>query len=764
MPARPPRPRKVRNARALLALLVAGTLAPLVVFGVATVFRMARDERAATERRLLDSARALEDALDGEMTATARALEALGGSLALRRGDLAAFREEALRVLATQPRWLAVTLFTPDGRRVVDTRPGTAGVLPVFDSALDPGSLKEAVSTGRTTVSNLVESRPPGSSPAYAVRVPVASRGDVEWVLTALTSADAVGAIVAAPADEHVWTRTVVDRAGTVVARSRAPETFVGRPATQPFLARTRAAREGVYRDVTLDGAEAYVAFSHAALSGWTSAVAVPVAVLDAPMRRSLLATAGFALALVFLGAGGAVVASRRFARAIGSAEAGAAALARGERPDVDAHGIAEVARLGEALRRSADLLAARARERDEHLAREEAAREEAEAASRTKDEFLALLGHELRNPLAPMATALHLLEQRGEAGSREHAILRRQMAHLGRLVDDLLDVSRITRGKVALHRERVEAGAFVAKAVEMARDLLEHRRHRLTVDVPPGLVVDGDPERLAQVVANLLTNAARYTPPGGNVHVGALREGEIVRVWVQDDGAGLPPGMAGRIFEPFVQGPRGPDRAQGGLGLGLTLVRSFVTLHGGRVEARSEGPGKGSTFAFELPVAPAERPVATAPAEERRLRAVRGLRVLVVDDNSDAADLLGELLALAGHDVRTAPDGPSALEVATSFLPDVAILDIGLPVMDGFELALRLRDRLAGAPPVLLAVSGYGQPADRERSRAAGFRAHFVKPADVDGIMAELDVVASERRPAASAVGGVTRRGLADA
>jgi CheY-like chemotaxis protein len=258
---------------------------------------------------------------------------------------------------------------------------------------------------------------------------------------------------------------------------------------------------------------------------------------------------------------------------------------------------------------------------------------------------------------------------------------------------------------------------------------------------------------RLAQVVANLLTNAARYTPPGGNVHVGALREGEHVRIWVQDDGAGLPGDVLGKIFDPFVQGPRGSERHQGGLGLGLTLVRSFVTLHGGKVEARSEGPGKGSTFSVELPAA------APAPPEPLRLqggdarRTTRaGLRVLVVDDNADAAELLGELLALSGHDVRIAPDGPTALELATSFRPQAAVLDIGLPVMDGYELALRLCDRLAGDAPALIAVSGYGQAADRERSRAAGFACHLVKPADVNEILAELDRVAAQRRPAVSA------------
>ncbi|HET8541537.1 MAG TPA: hybrid sensor histidine kinase/response regulator [Anaeromyxobacter sp.] len=476
-------------------------------------------------------------------------------------------------------------------------------------------------------------------------------------------------------------------------------------------------------------------------------AVAAPAGLLDGTMRRSPLAAAGLTLALAALGAGAALVAARRFARALGSAQVGAEALARGEPPRVDARGIAEVGRLGEALERSAALLAARAAERDQHLARAEAARAEAVSASRTRDEFLAMLGHELRNPLAPIATALHLLEQRGHADTREHAVIRRQLAHLQRLVDDLLDVSRITRGKVELHRERVEAALFVGRAIEMAKDLLEQRRHRLTVDVPPGLFVDGDPVRLAQVVANLLSNAARYTPPGGNVHVGALRERDRVRLWVRDDGVGLARGLLGSIFEPFVQGPGGAEPHQGGLGLGLTLVKSFVALHGGEVVAHSDGPGRGSTFAVELPAAAAARAEPLRPpARGTRPPPPASLRVLVVDDNADAAETLANLLTLAGHEVKTAPDGPTALDLATAFRPQVAVLDIGLPVMDGYELALRLRDRLAGAVPAMVAVSGYGQAADLERSRAAGCCAHLVKPAAVDQVLAELDRIAAQR------------------
>ncbi len=369
-----------------------------------------------------------------------------------------------------------------------------------------------------------------------------------------------------------------------------------------------------------------------------------------------------------------------------------------------------------------------------------EEARALAEAASGAKDEFLAMLGHELRNPLAPILTALKLMEMRGgDAHARERAVIERQVRHMTRLVDDLLDVSRITRGKVALRRERVELADVVARAVEMASPLVEAREHRLSVDVPRGLVVWADPMRLAQVVSNLLNNAARYTDPGGKIDVSAgLAQGEV-ELCVRDTGIGIAPEMLPKVFDVFVQGGRALDRAQGGLGLGLAIVRSLVALHGGSVSVESEGVGRGSRFRVRLPVAAGASQAPASPAGAARAEAQHPSRILLVDDNADAADLLGEMLRALGHDVLVANDGPSALAVAARERPDLALLDIGLPVMDGYELALRLRD-LAGLERVkLVAVTGYGQLTDRRRSRDAGFDAHLIKPVDPEELRATI-------------------------
>ncbi len=360
-----------------------------------------------------------------------------------------------------------------------------------------------------------------------------------------------------------------------------------------------------------------------------------------------------------------------------------------------------------------------------------------AEEASRAKDQFLAVLGHELRNPLAPIATALRLMALReGGAFVTERSIIERQVQHMTRLVDDLLDVSRITRGKVELRQRPIEISEVITKAVEIASPALEQRQHHLEVDVPvAGLTVFGDVGRLAQVFANLLTNSAKYTPPCGQVRIRARRDARIVRVSVSDTGIGISPEVLPHVFEVFVQGSR-RDAVRAGLGLGLAIVRSLTEMHGGRVAARSAGPGSGSEFVVELPLLEktAFRSIRPTPRDIPAI-VIRPLRVLVVDDNLDAAEMLAEWLGTIGHGVRVAADGPTALEVAADFQPDVALLDIGLPVMDGYEVARRLRTLPGCAQTRLIALTGYGQESDHDRSRRAGFEDHLVKPVDLDMI-----------------------------
>jgi PAS domain S-box-containing protein len=364
--------------------------------------------------------------------------------------------------------------------------------------------------------------------------------------------------------------------------------------------------------------------------------------------------------------------------------------------------------------------------------------------ASQAKDEFLAILGHELRNPLSPILTALELMRLRGsDALLKERTIIERQVQHVVRLVDDLLDVSRIARGKVELKKKSVELSEILGKAIEMSSPLLEQRGHLLSVTVPRhGLTVLGDELRLAQVFSNILTNAAKYTEPGGRIEIFAevsgIGERPMVVARFRDSGIGISADLLPHVFELFAQGERAIDRSEGGLGLGLTIVRALVELHGGSVTAHSDGPGKGSEFTVRLPLTRVVTATGTPP---RGMSAADllpigaepdGPRVLVVDDNRDAAEALVDALNTLGFATRVAFDGPQALELAADFQPQVALLDIGLPVMDGFELARRLRD-VAGLERIqLVAITGYGQDSDRKRSAEAGFAEHLVKPVEL--------------------------------
>jgi len=375
------------------------------------------------------------------------------------------------------------------------------------------------------------------------------------------------------------------------------------------------------------------------------------------------------------------------------------------------------------------------------------------------RDEFLAMLGHELRNPLAPIRSAAKLVRQH----SGEHAtlgraaeILERQSAHMSRLVDDLLDVARITRGRIALDRRPTDLLTVLSHAVETVRPLANSRGHRLDLRVPDfPLRVSGDATRLTQIFANLLDNAVKYTPAVGRVDVEASAlDAGTCEVVVRDDGMGIEPDALARIFEPFAQGGRPMDRSQGGLGLGLAVVHRLVALHDGTVTASSGGPGRGSEFRVRLPRlqdSVADAPgvagagAAVSPASAAAPAAPPRCRVLVVDDNADAVESLAMLVRLWDHEVRTAPDGETALALATTFMPDVVILDLGLPRTDGYEVARLLRARPDFQRVRLVAATGYGQAQDRERTRAAGFDLHLVKPLDPDRLERLLAEAAAE-------------------
>ncbi len=342
-----------------------------------------------------------------------------------------------------------------------------------------------------------------------------------------------------------------------------------------------------------------------------------------------------------------------------------------------------------------------------------------------------------------PSAIAWKLCAVRGldaESGNATLAMLERQVGHLVRLVDDLMEVSRITRGKIELRKELVTVVEVVQRAVETCRPFIDAAGHRLSVELPSdALILQADPFRLAQVLTNLLDNAAKYTEPGGEINLTATREGPNAVISVRDTGPGIPADMLPRIFDLFVQLDRSYARVKGGLGIGLTLARTLVDLHGGRIEVRSEGPGKGSEFAVRIPLAPVAAAGAGNKADERRINNIVGRRILVVDDNRDAADSLSAILRLAGGVVRSVNSGPAALGMVGEFQPSLVFLDLGMPGMDGNEVARQLRRRLESRGATLIAVTGWGQAEDRRKTKEAGFDQHLVKPVDLEAIQAAL-------------------------
>ena len=387
--------------------------------------------------------------------------------------------------------------------------------------------------------------------------------------------------------------------------------------------------------------------------------------------------------------------------------------------------------------------------------------------ADRRKDEFLAILAHELRNPLAPLRNALEAMRLKPhdrEAASWARALMERQVAQMVRLIDDLLDLSRVSRGRIELRHERSDLATLVQGALDVCAPSIANAGHRLTVELPgTPMPLVCDPTRVVQVICNLLSNAVKYTPPGGHITLSARRRDDLFEVSVRDTGIGIPGDMLARVFDMFTQVPHAIERSQGGLGIGLTLVKRLVELHGGQVEAKSVGPGLGSEFIVRLP----ER--MTAHAAPMMVAALADKvsspkqRILVADDNRDAADSLAVMLRIAGHDVRTAYDGQQALDLAETFKPSLALLDLGMPRVNGHDTARRLRETEHGRNIVIIALTGWGQPEDRNRSLAAGFDHHLVKPVDPSMLERLLAAPAREKKTGSACRGEDGPRGGVD-
>jgi signal transduction histidine kinase len=711
----------------LFWIVVAGLL-PLILLSFATLLYNAQVQRRQQIQAAEDTMRSVIAAVDAELRTSLASLDALAASPRLRVRDVAGFYVEARALLERRPSWANIVLSDPTSQHVMNARLPFGDPLP---RAIDPGAVEATVRAGVPGVGNLIWS-PVLKMYVFAVRLPIRQGDRISYVLTAVLRPEAVLEIVRRHVLPTGSTVVVLDAQRTVVARTRDNAAWVGKSPSRTLVEMLDRADAGAWAvTTTLEGSKVYTVYRRSAETGWAAAIGVPTAIADAPVRRSYLVLSGSIFVSVLLGLGAAFWTGRTVTGPMRKLERAAAAVARGEPPVLPETELPEIRQAMLAL------LAAHI-EREKHLhserqARllEQNARLAAELANKTKDEFLAMLGHELRNPLAAISTAAQVLDQSEQSQRKDveqHAksIIRRQVRHLGKLTDDLLDAARVMMGKIVLERRPIDFAQVVRNTVDTLRNTGQLQHHHCSTQLEP-VWVNADPTRIDQVLANLLTNAVKYTPPPGRIEVTARRDGNDAVFSVRDSGLGLEAELLPRIFDLFVQGERGLDRSQGGLGIGLTLVRRIVELHGGQVEARSEGAGKGSEFIIRLPAieAPAEAPQSQAPSSGSARQ-----RIVLVEDNDDVRSSLRVLLEMAGHEVLEAKDGLQGVDTILREQADIALIDIGLPHLDGYGVARAVRSR-ARRPVMLVAMTGYGSQGDAERGTQAGFDAYMVKPVD---------------------------------
>jgi signal transduction histidine kinase/ActR/RegA family two-component response regulator len=732
-------PRTVARAgplRTRLLLLASSGLVPLVLVLAWGINHLVEERRTAAERSVLELSRALATAVDAEQRSVITLLNQVSTSDDLERADLRAFYFSARRT-AEQFGWRQVVLADAEGRALLRTNQpfGEGDPKPV-----EPLSLQQVIATHAPAISKVVET-PREASDTFAVRVPVMRGGQLVYVLSAVLSTDVVSSVLTRQNIPSGSVASVFDQVHHRVARSQKVASPWPSPSLQALM--ERGGPQGAGPTTTVEGISNYTGFTRLPGSGWIVVVGASVVeankalyALFSAVALGLAASMGLAILLAW-------VLSRHVIAPIEALKQGAADLGRGAPVDVPPLDIVELDDVAVALKDAAA-------ERDRAAAQINDALRQAEEANRSKDQFLAVLGHELRNPLAPIATAVQIMAMKGdEKTALERRIIERQMVHVTRLVDDLLDVSRITSGRLAIRREPVRLGQILGQVVENIRPSLFQRT--LSYEAAPELNdawVAGDEVRLAQVFNNLLVNAIKFTSAGQSVRVTATVEDGQARVDVQDTGAGISAEEIDKIFDLFYQAPQSFDRARGGLGLGLPIVRSLVEMHGGTVQATSAGPGEGSRFTVRLPLC--EPPQEAAAVEPESAMKGAG-NVLVVDDNEDAADTCATLLEIAGYEVRVAYTPEAALETLRDFAPDIAILDIGLPRMSGYTLAGLMKDAPSNYRGALVALTGYGQAADMAASRQAGFDAHLTKPVN-PGELLTLLVQLAKRSASSSA------------
>lgn len=747
------RPVREISLQAALLRLVLLSVAPLVLVSAGLIYHLVSDQRASVGDEVQAGAIALAGAIDAQLSIRRAVIETFAETSFDNEPDLPALHEHARRLCAGRP-GTRIALIDARGTRLFDTalpldaprtnlfvahRPVAADDLPPDD----PEELRDVFETGRPSFSNLF-SGDDGSGGRLALRHPVRRGDTVTHVITMTFPAAELTRLLQREYPPDSGIATIIDRRGVIAARNLMPGKFVGKLATTAFLVESGARRSGVFRGNSLEGLPVITAFHRSEPSGWRIATAQPLGAAEQGLNRSLWIWSSIVAVLVTLAVSMARRTWSQVGRPLRVLAANARAFERGEPIVLPDSPVREVRTCGRAWALAIEADRARREQQRLKLAAELRQRE-AEQASREKDRVLAALGHELRNPLGAISNSAHVMETVAPEDPRLVAmigIIRRQCRHLGRLVDNLLDLARATFGKMQVERVPLDMMKLARQTVST------YSAHgvglpRLTVSGEPGWVA-GDSTRLEQVLRNLIDNAIKFTPPAGSVDVSVANEGDEVIVSISDTGAGILPEVASSLFTAFVQNEQTLDRSQGGLGLGLALVREIVELHGGSVSAHSDGADRGTRVTIRLPrCQPADgsdtRP--DLPADRRRRR------ILIVEDQEDVRTSLRFMLESMGQECRAAMDAAEAREAMKEWLPDAALIDLGLPGTDGFALATELRADPRFRSVRLVAVTGYTQPVDRQHAADAGFDDFLAKPVSHDVLARTLQGTGPARR-----------------
>jgi len=732
--------------RAYLALMVAAVLIPVILFSTLSLNMLLRSERDAALKGVRETARISLVSIDRELTNTQSAIRMLATSPYLASGDLAGFYEQARFADKAGATWTA--LLDEHGQQLLNTAApfGTGLPAPNEESV---ARVAHVLAEGTPQISNLIRGVV-SRALLVAVDVPVTTAAGKHYVIAQGFRVEHFNQVLGQVNVPASWLAGVFDRNGMSIAQTagaRVVEPGEPRPDLRDAI---RNRTVGVIRNASDDNLRLYTVLERSALSGWTVAVGVPEAEIESTARGALLVSILGLVAAIGCAALAAVFFARRLSHSIAQAAQSAHALEHGEvvGPS-EVSGVLEVDEVQTAIAAAAAVVSLEKRSRQvaEHerevlFEREHEARTMAEQQNRAKDEFLAMLGHELRNPLAAIVNATTVMAHAGmpaAAVERARQIISRQSGHLTRIVDDLLDMGRVHSGKILLERRALRLDLLARDYVKALLENARAGRHALSIEAGEAWV-DADPTRMEQIIGNLIDNALKYTPPGGSIVVEVRAEGEEVVLCVSDSGIGIAPDLVPYVFDLFVQGARTLERAQGGLGVGLALVKRLAGMHGGAVTVRSAGTGMGSSFEVRLPrvAAPQQAGHAVAPTPSSRQH------VLLIEDNQDGRDMMTMMLEAQQYRVTSAPDGFEGLRLAAERMPDVALVDIGLPGIDGYEVARRMRANPATAQIRMVALTGYGQASDRARALDAGFDAHLVKPVELARLMDVLETVAA--------------------